>query len=48
MSKKDLVKGAKRCRVIAVPSKYIKNSKGKTCIDCVTEIRNEKLFGKND
>ena len=28
MSKKDLTKGAKRCRVIAVPSKYIKNSKG--------------------
>lgn len=27
---------------------YIKNSKGKTCVDCVTEIRNDKLFSNND
>ena len=33
---------------IGVLKGYIKNSRGKTCIDCVTEIRNEKLFGNND
>lgn len=31
---------------IGVLKGYIKNSKGKVCIDCTTEIRNEKLFGK--
>lgn len=33
---------------IGVLKGYIKNSKGKVCIDCITEIRNEKLFGNND
>lgn len=32
---------------IGVLKGYIKNSKGKVCIDCVTEIRNEKLFGNH-
>lgn len=31
---------------IGVLKGYIKNSRGKVCIDCTTEIRNEKLFGK--
>lgn len=32
---------------IGILKGYIRNSKGKICIDCNTKIRNEKLFGKN-
>lgn len=32
---------------IVVLKGYLRNSKGKICIDCNTRIRNEKLFGKN-
>lgn len=32
---------------IGVLKGYLRNSKGKICIDCNTRIRNEKLFGKN-
>jgi acyl dehydratase len=32
---------------IGVIKGYIKNSKGKVCIDCNTKMRNEKFFGKN-
>lgn len=31
---------------IAVLKGYIRNSRGKTCVDCTTEIRNEKLFDR--
>lgn len=33
---------------IGVLKGFIKNSKGKVCIDCTTEIRNEIFFGNND
>lgn len=32
---------------IGVLKGYLRNSKGKICIDCNTSIRNEELFGKN-
>lgn len=32
---------------IGVIKGYIRNSKGKVCIDCNTKMRNEKFFGKN-
>ena len=32
---------------VGVLKGYIRNAKGKICIDCNTRIRNEKLFGKN-
>lgn len=33
---------------IGVLKGYIRNSKGKVCIDCNTRMRNEQLFGKKD
>ena len=40
------IKEIRRDDNIGVLKGYIKNSKGKICVDCTTEIRNEKLFGK--
>lgn len=40
------VREIKQDENIGVLKGSIRNSKGKVCIDCTTEIRNERLFGK--